>query len=56
MSIISYSYGYSQGKSFLKQNSNTFEKWEYGHLGSWYNKSTLSIYEALKLKQNFQKG
>ena len=32
---------YSQGKSTLKWNSNTFEKYEYGHLGGWYIKSTL---------------
>ena len=33
-------WGYSQGKWTLKQNSNAFEKHEYGHLGGYYIKST----------------
>ena len=32
----------SQRKNTLKQNSSAYEKYEYGHLGSWYIKSTLS--------------
>ena len=28
-------------KNTLKQNSNAFEKYEYGYLGGWYIKSTL---------------
>ena len=33
-------YGYSQEKSTLKGNSSACVKYEYGHLGRWYIKST----------------
>ena len=36
---------YSQGKSTLKLNSSTYEKYEYGHLGSWYIK--LALFKGL---------
>ena len=29
------------GKITLKQNSSAYEKYEYGHLGRWYIKTTL---------------
>ena len=33
--------GYSQGKTSVKWNSSAYKKCKYGHLGCWYNKSTL---------------
>ena len=48
-------WGYSQGKSTVKHNSSAYEKYEYGHFGRWYIKSTL-FKEVLKLKQKLQKN
>ena len=31
----------TQGKSTVKWNSSAYKKYEYGHLGRWYIKSTL---------------
>ena len=47
-------YAESQGKRTLIENFRAFEKYEYEHLGGWYIKT--SLYEVLKLKQNFQKN
>ena len=42
-------------KSPSNKTPNAFQKYEYGHLGGWYIKSTL-LYKFLKLKQNFRKN
>ena len=31
-----FSWAYSQGKNIFKWNSSPYEKYKYGHLGSWY--------------------
>ena len=31
------------GESTLKENSNAFKKYEYGHLGGWYINSALHM-------------
>ena len=50
-------YGYqvkdTQGKSTLKLNSSTYEKYEYGHLGRWYIK--LTLFKSSKTETEFPK-
>ena len=42
---------YSQGKSTLKLNPSTHEKYKYGHLGRWYIK--LTLFKSSKSEKKF---
>ena len=54
-SFYAMTQGYSQGKSFLKQNSSAYVKYEYEQWGRWYIKSTL-YKRLLKWNKIFNKN